>query len=237
MMAQRTDGIRRPWTTCLSLRIRSSAIGGSWLSSNRIPRGSAGLFPSCLPAWPVPQLVTQTQDGPQVRALLPPRLSAPPDDSKRARHLDPEALRSQPGVQKEQLAPGPLDPHDRRNGGPRGHRVQDRRDRHPFDRAAQAEPAGRESTPALNLRYSALMAVERADDLPVPVSWGFAAAGPAGARTLLVRGDPQGAGMRRDGCGAAVPCWFMSEERPGPGRLRVTTRLNPLDWSAPRHAA
>jgi hypothetical protein len=66
------------------------------------------------------------------------------------------------------------------------------------------------------------MAVERAGDLPVPMSWGFAAAGPEGARTLLVRGDPQDAEMQRDGRGAAVPCWFKSEERPGPGRLRVT---------------
>ena len=32
--------------------------------------------------------------------------------------------------------------------------------------------------------------------------------------------------MARDGRGAAVPCWFKSEERPGPGRLRVTTPCN-----------
>jgi PhnB protein len=33
------------------------------------------------------------------------------------------------------------------------------------------------------------------------------------------------------------PCRFISEERPGPGRLRVTTPCNSRDWSAPRHAA
>jgi hypothetical protein len=48
-----------------------------------------------------------------------------------------------------------------------------------------------------SLRYSALMGVERAGDLPVPVGCGFATAGGEGARTLLVRGGPQGAGVRK----------------------------------------
>jgi PhnB protein len=51
------------------------------------------------------------------------------------------------------------------------------------------------------------------------------------------------AGRQLDGRAAARadaehrPCRFNSEERPGPGRLRVTTRLNPPNWSALRHAA
>jgi hypothetical protein len=43
--------------------------------------------------------------------------------------------------------------------------------------------------------------------------------------------------MAMDGHRAAVHCRFKGEQRPGSGRLRVTTRLNPLNWSAPRHAA
>src|SRR5438132_133397 len=45
------------------------------------------------------------------------------------------------------------------------------------------------------------------------VSWGFTLRWTGAVCTLWVR--------------AAVPCWFKSEERSGPGRLRVTTPCNP----------
>src|SRR6516164_4765463 len=51
------------------------------------------------------------------------------------------------------------------------------------------------------------------------VSWGFVSWRVGGACTLWVWGDPRGMGSGRPG-------WFNGEERPGPGRLRVTTRLN-----------
>jgi ATP dependent DNA ligase C terminal region len=36
---------------------------GTWPSSGQIPRGSVGLFPACLPAWPAPRPATRTSQG------------------------------------------------------------------------------------------------------------------------------------------------------------------------------
>ena len=116
-----------------------------------------------------------------------------------------------------------LDVHRSRSGSPRR-----RSDPHPARRRRRRRSA---------LRYSALMGSWRAGGLACGCDLGFCAAAGGVACTLWVRGRSAGRGNSEDGRGAAVRCWFEGEERPGSGRLRVTTPCNSRNWSALRHAA
>jgi len=93
-----------------------------------------------------------------------------------------------------------------------------------------------------NLRDSALSVVYGQGILRISLTWGFAAGSVTGTGLVV---HPAGAGSfrrarrgRRNAVTAGC-AWFArvkSEERPGSGRLRVTTPCNHQDWSALRHA-
>lgn len=57
--------------------------------------------------------------------------------AKRTGQLDPELLRSRPGMEQEEFAGGSLYPHDRLDGGPDRQPAQDGRDGHAFDLAVR----------------------------------------------------------------------------------------------------
>lgn len=92
----------------------------------------------------------------------------------------------------------------------------------------------------VSLRYSAMRADCGADALLLAVSWDFAVLEAVEACTLWVRGDRGAREDVKEGTAAQRPSplsVFEGEERPGSGRLRVTTPSKNQDWSALRDEA